>query len=43
MHLQKPGYRELRHNEGRWYLYIFQYAKAARIVTFKQDTVLGVA
>lgn len=43
MHLQKPRYRELRHNEDRWYLCIFQHAKAALIVTFKQDTVLGVA
>lgn len=43
MHLQKPCYKKLRHNENCWYLYIFQHAKAALIVTYKQDTVLGVA
>lgn len=42
-HTQKTGYRELKHNNNRCYLYIFQHAKAALIVTFKQDTVLAVA
>lgn len=42
-HLQNPGYRELRHNRIVGTFIFFDMPKAALIVTFKQDTVLGVA